>query len=609
MTIMKTLAATLFCCLAFFVQSSLQDVYMQNPRGSNNRLNEKKDNRQNNNRLFDSQNNNRGGYNVGQNGGDQFQMKYYENSKLRVEWTQQHGCGYSSDGNTQINCNVVLQYMCQKTNDASLLNPLREKLRDGTNTGTNAENAPDADNGLQESADWYEQCKQTNRNKGLFTADQKLKGNAAKFTRQNPGGGRSGYECPEERDYWPYWRATPWNDIAQITSDTCGIRESANVKPKQRCVNFSSKKVQAQSAITEADCLAGKSTGNEWLSVWSYDSKLSQLTTRDECANHPDGLWGLPWDLTSNQPECLKLARAPECVRAQKSRENHLGQTTERDGRGTNTYDWQLPTFDDQEPRTCVLRLRYNITSNTYDRRNTYASSNNDKNVIANNPKVLLGPQTLQLNINTNQVGRVFQDRSHTFQILPRAGTSIGKLDRVVNLNVRGRRGNIVQTFPATEYDFVPQYVSLNSTQDVLHVQWTGSDTNPQGNDRNNMVLTNQNNDYPKPFEGSSFMKRVKDFDYLDAKTGSLVPSSTKARKSKADLGLYLTTSGHFHCVAGCEKKFDNQLDGKLQKATASMPGALIKFDKGKSERFYIMSTINNDFSNRRQLGVIDLLF
>jgi hypothetical protein len=86
------------------------DVYLHNPRGSNNRLNEATRDRNNANRLFDSQNNERGGYNAGS-------LYYYAGSQLRLEWTNQHSCNSKLS-----NCEFVLQYMCA------------DSIRDGSDT-------------------------------------------------------------------------------------------------------------------------------------------------------------------------------------------------------------------------------------------------------------------------------------------------------------------------------------------------------------------------------------------------------------------------------------------------------------------------------------------
>ena len=55
------------------------DIYLHNPRGSNNRLDEQTRERANDNRLFDSENNDRGGYNVGN-------LYYTVGSTLDIEW-------------------------------------------------------------------------------------------------------------------------------------------------------------------------------------------------------------------------------------------------------------------------------------------------------------------------------------------------------------------------------------------------------------------------------------------------------------------------------------------------------------------------------------------
>ena len=69
---------------------------------------------------------------------------------------------------------------------------------------------------------------------GLFTADQNLKGTTSKYTRQNPNGGRSGYECPEERDYYPYWHPTDWIDEAVLVKrqESCAYYEAESFNNK-----------------------------------------------------------------------------------------------------------------------------------------------------------------------------------------------------------------------------------------------------------------------------------------------------------------------------------------------------------------------------------------
>lgn len=102
--------------------------------------------------------------------------------------------------------------------------------------------------------------------------------------------------------------------------------------------------------------------------------------------------------------------------------------------------------------------------------------SHQETSPIKQNPYVNVGAgnSPLRLAINTAQYGRTFQDRTHAFLLAPRSSEFM--LQKIVNLNVRGKRGNIVQVYPAVEYDFFPTNMEIKDG-DLVHIQWTGKCT------------------------------------------------------------------------------------------------------------------------------------
>jgi len=485
------------------------DVYMQTPPGSNNRLDEQNRERDNANRCFDSQNNNRGGYNVGK-------MEYYKGEKIPFGWTNQHGSSKYQMEHSEL----IIQYMYE---------PL---VRDGTTTRTIPTKATECQNydcdtdvrfGRHESLDFYEMCTQTEQNNGLFTANQNLQGPSARYTRQNNQGTRNGYECPEERDYYPYWRPTPWVDVAYITADTgrCSAVQafSQNVVGKSEC--------RLPEAFFENGGTLNQGQ-NDMYPITQEACEAFEKTDGNDTTH--TGVW-------STVP--AHNVDAPLCQQMEHTRANHLGNAG---GRNIYEFTWTVPT-NIPDGSQAVLRLRYNITTNEFMNIGAWESNsslntgvNSSFNAADNNPnpnddraeyplwadygldeetganvreyEFINNPQVdafgeefgdgrikLQLAVNTAQFGRTFQDRSHYFTVSnPPAGACEASVIKLQT--VRGKRGNIVQTYPATEYIFAPEQ-SFQRLGDCVHFAWTGSNTNPnnndgqgkQGTDRSNMVV------------------------------------------------------------------------------------------------------------------------
>lgn len=635
-----------FTCILFSLLWSCcaADVYLHNPRGTNNRLNERSAERRNANRLFDSQNNNRGGYNVGDKtdkpattAANQFNMKFFQSgfkggkSFLTFEWTNQHGSGGDDDTNPhKMNSNIVLQFKCQS--DPGKVQTL-ETLRNGINTNTpkfttskkadeteneyKARKAKDMDQnrGMHESWEWYDKCRRRERNQGLFTADQKLAGKESIFTRQNPTGTRRGYECPEERDYYPYWHPTDWKDIAVLTSDVSRCeyykKHSLNVEPKGECVEYypSGARKHWSRHNNAKDCTEN---GGKWTTFTNFLDKVKQYNTKQNCLSQGDRfVWAIPHG--DEKPMCLAKLDEPYCGQGPWTRDNHLGNTPE--GVAPN-FTWTIPLFPSGEAQICIFRIRYNISTDDYDGWKTNSSYNNE--LIQQNPAVDIGGSSpLKLAINTAQFGRTFQDRSHIIRLSSRLTESVPQEKNILNLNVRGKRGNIVQVYPAVEYDFVPNKLTLNKETDVLHIQWAGSNTHNNnspagdgqagdagegkgGTDRNNMVETrNPLDNYPLPWEMSKLFRGAK------ISWTSLEFKSPKAE----DIAVSLATAGYYSCLrkSTCNKDSveakTTKMDSLLNNAPASFGGMILEFSN--TGCFYYICSRNNNFSNRSQKGVI----
>jgi len=284
-----------------------------------------------------------------------------------------------------------------------------------------------------------------------------------------------------------------------------------------------------------------------------------------------------------------------------------------------------LPHFPSGKAQRCVTRLRYNITTDDYDGWKINADSNANRRTgqespIENNPDVNIGAgPPLRLALNTAQTGRIFQDRSHMMWITKRPPAADDK--RILNLGVRGKRGNIVQTYPAVEYDFYPTNLKLKAATDLVHIQWTGSNShnnqNPAGDgqagdqgegrggtDRSNILeMPARDANYPSPLEKGKMFAGAKLYWQ-----GTINNRERKAnaQMTQEDIQASMASAGYYGCMTGCGRESmstKQTMDKLLNNAPASNPGMLIALASKGTHNY--MCSRNNNFSNRSQKGSI----
>ncbi|KAJ3219468.1 hypothetical protein HDU67_000879 [Dinochytrium kinnereticum] len=624
-----------FTLLGLCIPQAFADLYLHHPRGSNNRCDERANDVKRNNRMFDSQNNDAGGYAICPQ-----EMVYYEGTKLDVMYTAQHGCGNGDankgdPGNPEISqCQVVIQLGCEdafdklQPPDATQYWPY--KLTDGqpqvpaaiagdtcidrrplmyndcavTNNGNASTcatlNLSDAGQrstftssqcrcsprreltyGLHEPEISYHKCSTRRRNRGLYTADQNLQGDTSLFTRQKPNGGqndRDGFECPEERDYYPYWKPTGWRDIAVKTSDLslCPFYQSRSENVMGRC-----------------ECLNPTNATDP--TFWVFE-------TPEACNAQRGAQW------TCYDPLGMP---APECNLHEWTMDNHLGMgiTGSRQANQAG-YSMTIPSIvpAGREELKCTLRVRYNITNSNVP----FFANAGSNGILKNNPVVFFGNRSdedpasampFRLAINTAQTARTFEDRSYVFKIKRRPAELQGKM--IHNLNVRGKRGNIAQVRNNVEYDFVPNVLRVRQ-DDVIHVQWCGSDYNDQNNAGQGTAGTDRHNIVTIPtFDRNTLLPMINNNAATNpdaAVSPTIFDAETLSRLAWQDQN----STQCFNVTEMVTTQAQNQQDPRschfLNQAKAYFSHLAVVRNAGV---MYYMATRNNNFSNRSQKAVI----
>jgi len=189
--------------------------------------------------------------------------------------------------------------------------------------------------------------------------------------------------------------------------------------------------------------------------------------------------------------------------------------------------------------------------------------------------------------------------------LISKRPASVSSTARIINLNVRGKRGNIVQVYPAVEYDFVPNSLIVNAG-DLIHFQWTGCDTNPNGNDGEGKAGTDRSNIVQMDNQRANYPMKFGDQNMFDSKTAFRMAHLDQYK------GKVCETDTEDNCCKTLEQlKNTNNRDNNDQNCAKLNDPKVAYFDGGlvsmKAGTYSYMSSRNNNFSNRSQKGKISV--